>query len=636
VGRSSSALNTSEVNRILKLVAANGWAAKLNGKSTYLLIPPEGDPMPLRQSSTGKYLTFAQLRARGVEADQRKLNRPDRNRRSERPYTPPLTEWDKYALPSMATDRRTGKPLPVGYKPSHWANSFRFSSHAKTRIRERNAHEWECYAALDLQDFAYEPKRDGQAVRCYVRGDLIVVVDAQRRRIVTVVDTNSCLYPSVPRVMYAPVPTENPVTKPTENAEPAAVETRPWQNTTHPLSFRTRFYLADQGTDRDVSAQEIIEALDAVPGRVYSILSRLIESGLIRRVEEGRYRPIDIDGLGQVPERGFAAQKGQANASKVLRGDVPSMRSRLLEVMRTLEIGALHTVPELRSMIGEEYGSTSNLYTLCRDMAERGFMTEYTGGGNITEYALRIRPIPLDEYVNTHRRILQDELMLATGLTSMNLGKILVERFPSVRSIGPRQWVNDAVPVHSGPELTVVEPEPEPIVVTEPEPEPEPVVEPEPEPIEPEPEPVVQEPLLVTTKVDPPRASVFGTVDIDVDSAPEIPAPRRSVTTVHLPDPGVDLLDPDPVAVGFEFMALPASAIYPMAAAIVKNLVALHEHRGQWARIASYAGTDDNAEELARKQAAEVAAYLGDATLQFAVRWETELHIGVFVRVRPA
>jgi hypothetical protein len=586
VGRTAG-LSRSDVERIIGLVKAEGWTWRENGTASYLLFPPNNSapPMTLRHSRSGAFLTYRELRNRGVEADPMRLLKTKSAKEAEEEFN---ESW-------LADEGiREDKPLVPGYEPSDTARTYSFSHHALERINERHVHVYEVYAAIDQYDYGTSMRNGHSDYHLFVRGAVEVVVHKPTRTIVTVIDLRQSVrteprVPSCPQpVVVIPKPEEamakppqfsalEPSTPDVEEVVPVAAK-RGRKAGEVPYTDRVRVYLSGL---KAKTITTITEIHNAVPGGSQSGIIKLLIN--LRRLDyvrttrrRGEYQIIHPQLIGKtmvgkehvVKVRPPSHLKDmQQKAYAVSRGELPSVRDRIKEFLTTVKPGDEFGRKQVREMLGDV--GLSTVAGQLRKLTEEGILVEWAAEGQYL-YKLRTATSGVDEFLASLKPgegFSITQVMTATGSTISrgDMRKLLDEmcldgRLRSRGGAGSNLFWEIPLPAR------------------------------------------------VPVQATAPARDTFADLDDDEDV--------------------------EPVEVGFEFAPLPDSAVYDVAAVVKRHYQELQDHPGNWVRISVYDG--GRGADVAKKRAAKVDQYLDDPALQFVVRAISETQVGLFVRYRTS
>jgi hypothetical protein len=586
VGRSAG-LSRSEVERIIGLVKANGWTWRENGTASYLLFPPNNSapPMTLRHSRSGAFLTYRELRNRGIEADPMRASNTLRNGGAVN------DRGEEFREEWLADEGiREDKPLPDGYVPTETARKYMFSAHALERLNERRIHVYEVYAAIDNYDYGTSMRNGHSDYHLFVRGAVEVVVHKPTRTIVTVIDLRGRVRDE-PRQPFAPQPVttspepEETMARPPQFIEPQVstpdaeevvpvTANKPGRKPGEiPYTDRVREHLANL---KGKTITTIAEIHNAVPGGSQSGIIKLLTN--LRRLDyvrttrnRGEYVIVKPNLIAKtavskehiIKIRQSHLAGAQAKAQAVVRGEMPSVRQRIEEFLTTVKPGDEFGRKQVREMLGDV--GLSTVAGQLRKLTEDGVLVEWAAEGQYL-YALRTEESVVDEFLRGQvpgEAFSISDVMTATG-TTISRGKMR-ELLDDLTTKGVLRRRGGA----SGGNL------------------------------------FWEIPPLVVTQAKAPAAEMF-----DDDE------------------------DVEPVEVGFEFTPLPDSAIYDVAAVVKRHYDELKDHPGNWVRVSVYEGA--RGADVAKKRAAKVDEYLDDRALQFVVRAISEEQVGLFVRYRAS
>jgi DNA-binding transcriptional ArsR family regulator len=479
-------------------------------------------------------------------------------------------------------------------------------------MAERNVHYFEACAAIDFQAFAYNVRRHPNT-RCFVRGDVLVACHVNQRKVLTVIALGN----ANPRTMFGP---DGANVAMEEVVSTADEPTQGWLNTSLPLTTRIRHYLASVDPDDDVPVEKLVWLLfgpDPTSDQLKKLnnsLNYMAWDKLIARPDRDTIRIAALDRL--IPaaqaKRMSALQKAQEVMAEGFDGD--TTRNRILRLLVTKSTKFEFNVMSLSDALGipRTHNAMSTVRTILSQLVSSGHILRLRqGGGNIIWYRLARRLSTLEEFIAVTDQFSVAEVIYATGLSSWGLRSSLEQR-PDLREVRPGVFAKKQVDLY-GDEPQQQQPEPVPEPAPEPEPVPEPAPKPEPEPVK------VARAIPLPVDVRARLAKAAGQGD-----------PKGGLIPLPVADSD---LESDAVSFGFDFAPLPDVFLVNVRATIHRRIDDLYAHAGQWALVASYDETVlDNAEEVARKNAARVQEDINDARLEFKVMRSADTVIGVFVR----
>lgn len=398
-----ASLTEQDVARIITQLTSAGWDCKQVAVNSFWCYPKNGKPpVNVARTRSGAFITYRELRRRGIEADPRRMRRVLNQRES-------IEELDELDLPPIPyEEQRSQKPLPEG-EPSEWARSLSLSDHTISRLNERNIGVFEMYAALDHPDYSARGKGHRHNQRVYVRGDIEVVIDPDRNRVITVIDLHG-VHRTEPRVVLTPVSTTpQPSPSTPEETMPQAFQ----PNLALSRGAQIRAYLATLSRGSTFTVAQLRRIFPHIqPQTISTSIYEVKNRGFIEFDDsgaQGAYVCVNPEAIGAMMT--FAIRKPakakpiEATAStptarlerarEVNSGLAPSSASSVAEFLETLKPGDDFSGPTLVDLLADKH-SRSAIGAQLRHLVEEGVLAARTQAGTRVYTVLGDTPADAD------------------------------------------------------------------------------------------------------------------------------------------------------------------------------------------------------------------------------------------------